>query len=267
MSAVGRSYRAGRLTVTLTALVLASGLSACSSTSVVPVQNPNTATDQPLPTAGTGSGAPTGGAASTTATADATAVAAASDLARRIGVQPSDLPAPWKGMRVDAVTDRVTDPGPAICGHTLSPDKHGAARHQVTVRDPGGRDTGLTADVIVFDDQVHAQSSLREWRNAVAACRIGSKYRPAAAGAPRVQVDAVSAATNAGLQVQDNTVTSEAVSVLSTGRPRAYTVTVLQVLGAVVEVMRLTSPAPLTPAQVTAATALAAVTGSRLVTS
>jgi hypothetical protein len=234
-------------------------LVACSTTRV-PVQTTITPIDEPFPTSAT---AVTGTSA---LSPGGDAVLVASALAAELVVRPSDLPSPWAGMQLRLPTDgdKLTVGSLDNCGYRFVTEKFRLARRQVAVVDAAGRDVGVSHEVIVYASPAHASEAFREWRSSVNGCRKGTVFRSPVPGSPRIRLDAASTAADSTLPVAQNLVTRTSATILSASRPRLHGITLLQLQGTVLDVVRVRSATPLTVSKIKAGVALAAAAGHRL---
>jgi hypothetical protein len=254
-----------RLRTALVLLTAGVALTACS-TSRIQVRSTIDPTDADITFSATPTDTASGTATDPSADATAAAASAGADLTGRLSVQAGDLPGPWTGMRVQLSPDGDKLAGQSLdnCGYTFASEKFRVARRMTGVYDAAGKEVGVYNEVVVYDSDSHAMSAMREWKASVGNCHKGTLIKPTAKGDPKIRVESETTTTDATLPVADNTVTSQSATVLGATRTRLYGMFVVQLRGAVLDVVLMVSPTPFTRADITGLTTLAQATGKRL---
>lgn len=158
----------------------------------------------------------------------------------------------------DKVAGQVTLDG---CGYTFSSEKKRVARRQYGLYDPSGHPTGISNEVVAYDNTSDAALALSEWRAATAKCPHTPQHS-SVAGTPDLTYKVLSRVTNSiALPVE----TSE-TSLLSasTQGQTIYLYAIFQQRGRFLDAVYLSEDTSPTASDKTNAGDLAIYTGDRL---
>jgi hypothetical protein len=153
------------------------------------------------------------------------------------------------------------------CGYTFTTEAHRVARRQVNLVDPTGQPTGVSNEVVAYDNEASAARALDEFRASVTRCPKGVYVPSSVAGVPPLRYEQTKLTAVPSLPVKDNAMATLAVTPKGETQ-RAYLVAVFERRGAVLDATYLqpSSAAP-TADDIAGLLALAATTGSRLASS
>ena len=233
----------------MAACLAATGLLAgCSSSSPGAGSTDRTIASTPHPSSSASSPAPT--------------VAQLGVTLETIAVHDADLHSGYS-VRLEShgkqVTDQVTLDN---CGYDFTTEADRVARREYYVVHGSG-DTGLGNEVVAYDTPAHAQEAVAQWHTAAASCPH-TAVRSAVAGVPKMRITIKQNTRDlGGLPATNNDVTEESATSAHDGT--FYLVAILQVHGRYLDAVYLSTQAPVTAGDRAAATALAIVTGRRLV--
>lgn len=151
------------------------------------------------------------------------------------------------------------------CGYRFSTERHRVARRQYEVVASGGRDTGLSNEVVAYDSAGQAAEAMAQWRHSAAHCPTGP-IRSAVAGSPRMRERTLRNDQDiTQLPIGTNTLTVEAFTL--PGDHRLYGIAILQVRDRFLDAVYVIQRRLPTSQDIGAVTVLAIPTGSRLLTS
>jgi hypothetical protein len=195
--------------------------------------------------------------------ADDTSAANPAAEVARIAVGDQDL-TPGFTVRLvphgDGVRGQVTL---ANCGYTFTTESFRVARRHVQVLTPTGQFNGVDNEVVAYDTPTHAQRALAEWMTSVSSCSHGVVLPPTSVGEPPLRIVSESLTTSPQLPVTPNAETAIVIEAKGQNR-RVYALHMIQVRGAVLDIVGALSPVPFTSADTSRVRTLAIITGRRM---